>query len=351
MRADEDVDACPSARPASDPPPLGRGGAVRQQLDAQRPSPDQASRDPAPRARRAARGRRACAARRAPRSAPSARPDGRPAPRRAARTPRPRSCRHRRRPGAAGASGAAPARSCSISLDDARLRARQRERQPLVEARDELAVDHVADADGLLLERPLAQHERELHAQQLVEHQTPAGDALARPSTRACGSSATPARGSRAAAAAPHPRAPDRRCPAVGSAPSAVSTHPAISHVVSPGLLRLRVDGDDPPGPVADEVDDGVRHRAGGPGTLGLAEQRHLEAGLQLPLPPGLVEEDDPEPARLVAGLDGDHHLAGAGRGACDRAHCRRARAPPRPGAGRRRAPGSCGRPTGAGSR
>ncbi len=63
-------------------------------------------------------------------------------------------------------------------LDDALLSARQRERQSLVKADDELAVDHVADADGFLLERPLAQHERELHPQQLVEHEPAAGDAL-----------------------------------------------------------------------------------------------------------------------------------------------------------------------------
>ena len=55
------------------------------------------------------------------------------------------------------------------------LGVRQREAQRGVEAAHQLAADLVADADGVPLHRPLAHHEHELHAQQLVEGQPPPG--------------------------------------------------------------------------------------------------------------------------------------------------------------------------------
>ena len=58
-------------------------------------------------ARRASGARRSRAARRAPRSAPSTHPGARPAPRSASRSTATTSCPNRRRPAAAGASGAA----------------------------------------------------------------------------------------------------------------------------------------------------------------------------------------------------------------------------------------------------
>src|SRR5581483_12132230 len=56
-------------------------------------------------------------------------------------------------------------------LDDPRLRTGQRVRQLLVEAADEVAVHDVGDAGGTAFERALAQHERELQPEQLVEHE------------------------------------------------------------------------------------------------------------------------------------------------------------------------------------
>ena len=66
---------------------------------------------------------------------------------------------------------------------------RERERQRVVEAAHELAVDDVTDALGVALQRPLAHHERELQPQQLVEHEALARRSGRRPSTpaRGCG--------------------------------------------------------------------------------------------------------------------------------------------------------------------
>ena len=78
-------------------------------------------------ARRAPR-RSGSAARRASRSAPSARPGGPPRPRAGARTARRRSCPSRRRPGAAAASASSARGRRSISLDRALLVLGERER-------------------------------------------------------------------------------------------------------------------------------------------------------------------------------------------------------------------------------
>ena len=55
------------------------------------------------------------------------------------------------------------------------LRPRQGEGQPLVEPSHQLAADLVADAEGVALEGPLAQHQHQLDAQQLVEGQPAPG--------------------------------------------------------------------------------------------------------------------------------------------------------------------------------
>ncbi len=72
-------------------------------------------------------------------------------------------------------------------------------------------------------------------------------------------------------------------------------------------LLALRIDRHDPAGAVADEVDDRVRHLQTAPVRVGLAEQRDLQALLQLAFPPRLVEEHDVHAARPVADRDVDH--------------------------------------------
>jgi hypothetical protein len=57
------------------------------------------------------------------------------------------------------------------------------------------------------------------------------------------------------------------------------------------GLLGLGVDGQDPPGAVADQVDDRVGQLPGPAELVDLAVEHRLGAGGQLALPPGLVEE------------------------------------------------------------
>ena len=93
----------------------------------------------------------------------------------------------------------------------------EREAERGVEALHQLAVDLVAQPDGVALHRPLAHDEHELHAQQLVERQPPPGlllvgdrvrqvDVLERrlPGRRARGAGApSPAPGRRARAAGP----------------------------------------------------------------------------------------------------------------------------------------------------
>jgi hypothetical protein len=80
-----------------------------------------------------------------------------------------------------------------------------------------------------------------------------------------------------------------------------------------PGLLRLRVDGDDPPGLVADQVDDRVRHLATALVELELPEEHGLGADRELAAAPRLVEERALEVARAVEHVDLDERLAVAG--------------------------------------
>src|SRR5690606_36655618 len=54
-------------------------------------------------------------------------------------------------------------------------------------------------------------------------------------------------------------------------------------------LLRLRVDGHDPAGPVADEIDDGVRELPLATVDVELCEEHRLGPRPELPLTPRLV--------------------------------------------------------------
>ena len=63
-------------------------------------------------------------------------------------------------------------------------------------------------------------------------------------------------------------------------------------------LVGLRVDRDELAGAVADEVDDGVRHLLATLVHVELAEHEHLHPRPQLPLPPRLVEEREPQVRR-----------------------------------------------------
>ena len=64
------------------------------------------------------------------------------------------------------------------------------------------------------------------------------------------------------------------------------------------GLLALRVDGHDLARPVADQVDDRVRHLQSAAVCVDLAEESYLESLAELPFAPRLVEEDDVDAGR-----------------------------------------------------
>ena len=66
----------------------------------------------------------------------------------------------------------------------------------------------------------------------------------------------------------------ERSRPAAGPPPP---SRPSCQ-VVQAGLLRLRVHRDDPPGAVADQIDDGIGHLLPAPEALDLAEHDHLGA-------------------------------------------------------------------------
>ena len=68
-------------------------------------------------------------------------------------------------------------------------------------------------------------------------------------------------------------------------------------------------------------VDDGVRQLAGAPVLGDLAEEDRLGAGLELLGPPGLVEEHDLQPARVVAHHDVDDRPTRAGAPRAGRLH------------------------------
>ena len=167
------------------------------------------------------------------------------------------------------------------------------------------AVDDVGDACGRRLELPLGAHEGELDPEQLVEDESSArlgrlGHRLGSVDRLQCTGpvhEAVPGehRGGNRVRDSPRLRPPED----LGHPPRDVVCGQT-------GLVRLRVDGDDAPGPVPDEVHQWVRHLQRPSVETGLAEDDDVAALGELPLAPGLVEEDALQPAGPVGDADGD---------------------------------------------
>ncbi len=181
-------------------------------------------------------------------------------------------------------------------------------RQGLVEPPHEVAVDAVHQPALVALHRPLAQDEDQLDPQQLVEREPPTGllllgDRLGQMDVREGLESLQEPETS-----------PNRFGQRVVDPSFTASTQRLLDPSgdlpgVDLGLLALRVDRDDPPRTVADEVDDRVRHLQAAAVDVGLAEQRDLQPLAQLALAPRLVEEDHLHPPRTVTHVD-RHHRA-----------------------------------------
>ena len=202
------------------------------------------------------------------------------------------------------------------------LRAGERVTEGGPEPLDELAGRGVGDAALLALQAPLAQDEGELHAQQLVEREAVPGDLLLPHRLREVDATQRRRPVGEAVLGA---KVVGQR---VGDAPLGA----AAQRLLHPAgelprrelrLLALGVDRDDPPGAVADEVDDRVRHLEPAPVGVGLAEEGDLQALGQLALAPRLVEEHDVHPARVVADRDVHHAPPVAGPARARRAHGR----------------------------
>jgi hypothetical protein len=139
------------------------------------------------------------------------------------------------------------------------LGAGQRVRKGVVEPLDQIAIEIVGDATLIALHRPLAQHQHELHPEQLVERQPTTclllvADRLRQVDVR------------QRIETVEHAEAlQDRRRHRIGDA--AITT-PAQRFLdpagdlpgVDLGLLALRIDRHDPTGAVTDQVDDGIGH-------------------------------------------------------------------------------------------
>ena len=145
-----------------------------------------------------------------------------------------------------------------------------------MEAGDEPTVDHVGDAERLLLDRPLAQHERELHPQQLVEHEPAPRGALR---VHRLGSVDRPKRVLPTLEVEPlQHRCRHRIGDATHAAARERRLHPTRDLPCrQPGLLRLWVHRHDAPGAIADEVDDRIRHGEPPSVRLDPTEERDLE--------------------------------------------------------------------------
>ena len=183
----------------------------------------------------------------------------------------------------------------------------------LVETADEFAVGLVNEPLRRPLELAFAEHKYELHSEQFVEREPAARHLLFTERVR-CVDCLDRLR-SRNQAQALQDLARHR----VGD-PSLVAS---AQRLLDParqlprtelGLLALRVDRDDLAGPVTDLIDDRVRHLEPTSIRVGLAKKRHLEALLELPLAPWLVEEHDLHPARAITDLGGHHRPPIAGR-------------------------------------
>ena len=191
-------------------------------------------------------------------------------------------------------------------------------------AAGDLAGRHgVVQGAGVDLEGPPAQHQRQLQAEELVEHQAAAGG-------RDHGERLRPVDGPEGVGAVPQvdgvpPLLGERVGELAGALERFCHELPDLPRR-QPGLGRRRVDGQDPQRLAArrhagDHVDHGVGQLAGAPVLGDLAEEDGLRAGLELLGPPGLVEEDDLQPAGVVAHRDVDDGSPGAGAPGMCRLH------------------------------
>ena len=150
-------------------------------------------------------------------------------------------------------------------------------RKGIVEAPTSSPSIVVADAPRLALERPLAHHEDDLDAEQLVERQ---------PAT--CGLLLAHRlgevdRAQRVAAVDQAEPPPHRVGHRIGDAPRSapfqrVLDPPGDLPRAQRDLLALRVDRHDATGAIADQIDDRVRHLQPTAIHVGLAEQRDLQS-------------------------------------------------------------------------
>ena len=193
--------------------------------------------------------------------------------------------------------GTGAARSASTSAMARSLRPGEGERQVVEEAADQVAAQVVGHAHRGPFELALAPDERDLHPQQLVEHQpAPGRGRLAervRPVDAVQGG------------AAPDEAELVEQLPGHGLVELAGPAQRLLDPAADlPGgqarLLRLGVDGDDPSGAVAHEVDHRVGHLAAALELLELAEDDGGGPLLELGRPPRLVEEGAPQVARAV---------------------------------------------------
>jgi hypothetical protein len=200
-------------------------------------------------------------------------------------------------------------------LDGAALVVGQVERQPGHERVDERSVDPVGDALGGALDVALALDQRQLDPEQLVQHQPAARHVAMRHRVRGVDAGERLGPGDQVEPVedpvgdgieqAPHLRAPQRLGDPVAHLPGGQA-----------GLLRLGVDGHDAAGPIADQVDHRVGHLLAAGVDLEFAEQCDGHPRPQLPLPPCLVEEADPQVPAAVGHVHGHQHLGRAPPGA-----------------------------------
>ena len=149
-------------------------------------------------------------------------------------TRRPRSCRTPTSPCSNRCIGCGAARSALDLGDHPLLGAGERVRQGVVEAPHQLAVDGVAtDRATSRSSCPLAHHQHELHTEQLVERQPPAGRLLVAHRLGEVDRAQRHRRARPGRAAGGPRRAPGRRCPRSWQRRSASSIQPASSHVLS----------------------------------------------------------------------------------------------------------------------
>ena len=242
--------------------------------------------------------------------------------RRAAPSPPRRSCRCPTSPCSSRCIGWGPARSASISAIARRCAPGQRERQPLVEAPHQLAADDVADA-----ERPRARAPAcaaRARAAPAAARRRRGGAGPRSFSAIVSGRWMPKQRGRRSTSPSRSPHVPGHR---VGDAPVLAAPQRLLDELgdlpgVEGHLLALRVDRHDAAGPVADQVDDRVRHlerRRGS--TSALPNSATCRPGASWRSRHGWLKNTTREPARLVADRGRHHRPAVAGLALRDRPH------------------------------